>query len=55
VALPVLVTVTGKELLVEPSNWLPKGKAVAERLIAGPLGVPVPERPMDCGESPALS
>jgi hypothetical protein len=38
-----------------PTNWLPKGRAVAERLMAGPKGVPVPLRLMDCGLSPELS
>ena len=55
VALPTLVTVTLCLLLVAPTNWFPKGKAVAERLMAGPNGVPVPVRLTDCGLSPALS
>jgi len=61
VALPTLVTVMGGRplvvpvLIVVPTNWLPKGKAVAERLMAGPKGVPVPVRLTDCGLSPALS
>jgi hypothetical protein len=55
VALPTLVTVTLCFPLVAPTNWFPKGKAVAERLMAGPKGVPVPMRLTDCGLSPALS
>jgi len=61
VALPTLVTVMGGRplvvpvLMVVPTNWLPKGKAAAERLMAGPKGVPVPVRLTDCGLSPALS
>jgi len=55
VALPTLVTVTLCLLLVEPTNWFPNGTAVAERLMAGPKGVPVPIRLTDCGLSPALS
>jgi len=54
-ALPMLVTVTLCLLLVAPTNWFPNGKAVAERLMAGPNGVPVPVRLTDCGLSPALS
>ena len=55
VALPGLVRVTVCVALVEFSNWLPKGTALAERLTAGPEGVPVPLRTRDCGASPALS
>jgi hypothetical protein len=42
-------------MLVAPTSWFPKGSAAAERLTAGPLGVPVPMRVMDCGLSPVLS
>jgi hypothetical protein len=38
-----------------PTIWFPKGSAVADRFMAGPDGVPVPVRLMDCGVSPALS
>jgi hypothetical protein len=55
VVLPTLVTVTLCLPLVEPTNWFPKGTAVAERLMAGPNGVPEPMRVTDCGLSPALS
>jgi len=54
-ALPVLVTVIAGRLTDEPTSTLPKGSAVAERLIEGPNGVPVPVRPRVCGLSPLLS
>ena len=41
VTLPVFVRVTDCEGLATPTVWLPKVRAVAERLTVGPLPVPV--------------
>ena len=53
-AVPVLVSVTDCEALVDPTSWLGKDKLLAERDTV--VGVkPVPLKEIDCGELAALS
>jgi hypothetical protein len=52
VAVPLLVTVKVRAILVVPTGWLPKPRLVTERLTAG--ATPVPERLTVWGVSAAL-
>ena len=53
-AVPVLVSVTDCDALVDPSFSLPNDKLLADRVTDGGVR-PVPLRVIDCGELAALS
>ena len=54
VPVPVLVSVTDCDALVDPTCWVPKDKLLADRDTAG-APLPVPLKAIDCGELGALS
>jgi len=54
IPVPVLVSVTDCDALVDPTCWVPKDKLLADRDTAG-APLPVPLKAIDCGELGALS